>query len=262
MRQLAASLLLSALICPFLVGQNVQVRVHTLKNGMRFLLVPRRGDPNIAAGWVAKVGSVDERPGITGTAHLFEHMMFKGTRVIGTRDIAKDLEVIAKLDQIKKELAREEEKLRRKHRLGEIDDPADPGQRTEAHSKLLARFQELLAEQKALVVKDEFDRIYSGAGASGMNAGTTNDFTIYFINVPANKLELWFWMESGCSTPFSASSTASAMSSGRRGACGWRAPPPESSRNSSKHSSGARPPTAGRSSAGRATSRPSPVRRP
>ena len=29
-----------------------------------------------------------------------------------------------------------------------------------------------------------------------MNAGTTNDFTIYFINVPANKLELWFWMES------------------------------------------------------------------
>ena len=29
-----------------------------------------------------------------------------------------------------------------------------------------------------------------------MNAGTSNDFTVYFINVPSNKLELWFWMES------------------------------------------------------------------
>ncbi len=46
------------------------------------------------------------------------------------------------------------------------------------------------------MVKDEFDRIYTTAGGSGMNAGTSNDFTVYFINVPANKLELWFWMES------------------------------------------------------------------
>jgi predicted Zn-dependent peptidase len=46
------------------------------------------------------------------------------------------------------------------------------------------------------LVKDEFSRIYTTAGASGMNAGTTEDFTVYFVNVPANKLELWFWMES------------------------------------------------------------------
>ena len=54
----------------------------------------------------------------------------------------------------------------------------------------------MLKRQKELIVKDEFDRIYTTAGASGMNAGTTEDFTVYFINVPANKLELWFWMES------------------------------------------------------------------
>ena len=60
-------------------GQEVRVIEHELDNGMTLLLVPRPGDPNIAAGWVAKVGSVNERPGITGVAHLFEHMMFKGT---------------------------------------------------------------------------------------------------------------------------------------------------------------------------------------
>ena len=47
-------------------GQEVPVIEHELGNGMKLLLVPRPGDPNIAAGWVAKVGSVNERPGITG----------------------------------------------------------------------------------------------------------------------------------------------------------------------------------------------------
>jgi len=61
---------------------------------------------------------------------------------------------------------------------------------------LFQEFNALVDEQKSLLIKNEFDRIYVGQGASGMNAGTSQDFTIYFINVPANKLELWFWMES------------------------------------------------------------------
>ena len=47
-----------------------------------------------------------------------------------------------------------------------------------------------------LIVANEFDKIYTEAGASGMNAGTNQDSTFYFVTVPANKLELWFWMES------------------------------------------------------------------
>jgi len=48
-------------------AQNVDVKVHTLENGLKVLMVPRRGDPNISAGWIAKVGSVNERPGITAS---------------------------------------------------------------------------------------------------------------------------------------------------------------------------------------------------
>ena len=47
-----------------------------------------------------------------------------------------------------------------------------------------------------MLIKNEFDRIYTAAGASGMNAFTSEDMTGYFITVPANKLELWMWMES------------------------------------------------------------------
>ncbi|MBN1443634.1 MAG: insulinase family protein [Planctomycetes bacterium] len=181
---------------PALAAQHVPVQVHTLENGLRLLMLPRPGEPNVAAGWIARVGSVDERPGITGTAHLFEHMMFKGTRVIGTSDIDRDLEIIAELDRLRTDLQIEQEKLQERHRLGEISDPSDPAARSPRHRELLEEFQKLLAEQKSIIVKDEFDKVYTAAGASGMNAGTSEDFTVYFINVPANKLELWFWMES------------------------------------------------------------------
>ena len=177
-------------------AQEVPVIEHELENGMKVLMMPRPGDPNIAAGWIARVGSVYERPGITGVAHLFEHMMFKGTRTIGTEDITEDLAIIEDLDAIKTELAVEEAQLLVAHRLGQIDDPGDPDARTPRHRELLAQFDDLLARQQEIVVKEDFSRIYTEQGASGMNAGTGNDFTVYFINVPANKLELWFWMES------------------------------------------------------------------
>ncbi len=177
-------------------AQQVDVIEHRLDNGLTLLLVPRPGDPNVAAGWVAKVGSVYERPGITGVAHLFEHMMFKGTRTIGTRNIEEDLQIIERLDALRAEIQAAEAALDRRRHLGEIDDPDDPAVRSPRHQELLDDFEALLARQSDLLIKEDFSRIYTAAGASGMNAGTSYDFTIYFINVPANKLELWFWMES------------------------------------------------------------------
>ena len=177
------------------MAQQVPVEEVVLDNGMTLLLLPRPGDPNVAAGWVAKVGSVHERPGITGVAHLFEHMMFKGTAAIGTRNIEQDLQIIAELDEVKAALRVEEAALLQAERLGRIDDAGDPAHRTEGHRALMDRFEALLAQQEELLIPEDFSRIYSGQGASGMNAGTSYDFTLYFVNVPANKLELWFWME-------------------------------------------------------------------
>ena len=193
---------IGALVLAAVVGsvdaaaQEVVVEEVTLDNGMTVLLLPRPGDPNVAAGWVAKVGSVYERPGITGVAHLFEHMMFKGTATIGTRNIEQDLQLIAELDELKAQIGVEEATLLESHRLGQIDGPSDPALRSARHQELTEQFDALLSEQSQLLIKEDFSRLYSGQGASGMNAMTSYDFTLYFVNVPANKLELWFWMES------------------------------------------------------------------
>jgi predicted Zn-dependent peptidase len=179
-----------------LPAQQVQPEEYVLDNGLKVLLLPRPGEPTVAAGWLAKVGSVNERPGITGVSHLFEHMMFKGTRVIGTTDIAEDLRLMERMDAVKAELRVHEEDQVRRLRVGEIADLDDPASRSPRHQELIEEMAELDKLQKSLIVTNEFDRIYTSAGASGMNAGTSHDFTVYFITVPANKLELWFWMES------------------------------------------------------------------
>ncbi len=185
----------------FLVGtqaiaQRVPVIEKTLENGMRLLMVERHDEPSIAGGWVAHVGSANERPGITGIAHLFEHMMFKGTPTIGTTDYAKDQRIIAEQERVRDEMRKEEAKMRVAFRRGEIDDLMKPENATPRWRELKKEFDGLVAQQRALMVKDEFDLVYTAAGGSRLNAFTSNDETAYFITVPANKLELWMWMES------------------------------------------------------------------
>lgn len=193
-RLLVASL---ALVPGFpLFAQKVPVVEKILSNGQRLLLVERHDDPTVAGGWVAHVGSANERPGITGIAHLFEHMMFKGTPTLGTKDYKKDLEIMAQQEKVREQIRQEEAKMRAAYRRGEIDDLLKPENKTARLRDLEKRFNQLIAEQRELLVKNEFDRIYTTAGASGMNAFTTDDLTGYFITVPANKLELWMWMES------------------------------------------------------------------
>src|ERR1043166_6641348 len=179
-----------------LPAQNVPVLQKTLANGMSVLLVERHDEPTIAGGWVAHVGSSNERPGITGIAHLFEHMMFKGTPAIGTKDYKQDLQIIAAQERVRDDIRQDEKKMRAEYRRGEIDDILKPENKTPRYRELDKKFNDLIARQRNILVKNEFDRIYSGAGGSGMNAFTSEDMTAYFITVPANKLELWMWMES------------------------------------------------------------------
>jgi predicted Zn-dependent peptidase len=201
-----ASVVVVALALPA-AAQKVEVEEFTLPNGMQFLLVPRSDQPNVvSAGWVARVGSVNERPGITGISHFFEHMMFKGTDTIGTRDPARDATFRAEQKAVRDEINRLTW-TRQYDRFfkGEIDDPWNPANDTQELRVLRARLDTLIKAQQGrgdggpeagTIVKDEFDQVYTKAGGSGMNAFTTYDLTCYFITVPSNKLELWAWMES------------------------------------------------------------------
>jgi predicted Zn-dependent peptidase len=175
---------------------QIDVQELTLPNGMRWLFFESHQSPTIAAGWVAHVGSVNERPGITGLSHFFEHMMFKGTKTIGTKDIDQDLAIIDEQEKIRSAMREEMEVMRDKQRRGEIDDLLKPENWTPRYRELDKQFDALVQKQREIIVKDQLDQIYTSNGGEGLNAGTTEDWTAYFIRIPSNRVELWAWLES------------------------------------------------------------------
>ena len=197
-RQPFGALLVLLLAAPAGAAQKPQIDVKevTLPNGMKWLLFENHDSPTVAAGWTARVGSVDERPGITGISHFFEHMMFKGTRVIGTKDIDTDLKLIEEQETVRDAMRAEMAVMRERLRRGEIDDLQKPDNKTAKYRELEKRFDELVQKQRETIVKDQMDQIYTKNGGELMNAFTSEDQTAYFVRVPSNKLELWAWLES------------------------------------------------------------------
>jgi len=180
------------------LGQQVKPEVFVLDNGMKFILLQRSAEPNsVALGWVAKVGSVNERPGITGLSHYFEHLMFKGTNTIGTSNAVVDAQFTEKESSLRNQMLKIVwgEQYDR-FRSGEIDDPWDEKHDTPQLAALRKEIVETMNEHRSVIVKDEFSSVYQKAGAVGMNAFTSEDITFYINGLPANKLELWCWMES------------------------------------------------------------------
>ena len=181
---------------PALSAQNVPVLEQFLPNGMTLLMVERHDDPSVAGGWVAHVGSANESPGITGIAHLFEHMMFKGTTTIGTTDYKKDLDILAEQERVRDAMRSEESRMRAAWRRGSGGDWQKPENWTPRYRELQKKFQALVLEERKVIVKNEIWKLYQSHGGHGMNAFTMDDMTAYFVGVPANKLELWMWLES------------------------------------------------------------------
>jgi predicted Zn-dependent peptidase len=153
-----------------------------LNNGLKFLVLERHEAPVVSFHTYANVGSVDEVKGITGLAHLFEHMAFKGTKTIGTKDYKAEAKAMAKMDEAFLAIKAEQRK-------GEKADKAKL-------EELQKQFEEAQKEAQGYLVHDEFEEMYSRNGASGFNAYTSWDATQYIVSLPSNKVELWMAMES------------------------------------------------------------------
>lgn len=183
---------LVAILMPVSVqaGGNSNIRLnaqtHTFPNGLQLVVVERHWSPTASFIVRFKVGSADEHPGITGSAHLLEHMLFKGTKTIGTNNYAAEEPLMAQIDTLAHQLTAAVVASR---------SPLYRGDRHEIDSlkAAIARIQE---RQKQYVIKDEFWETMLKNGGSSLNASTGNDGTQYFVSLPANRLELWAYLES------------------------------------------------------------------
>jgi len=162
---------------------NLDVKEHVLGNGMKILMIPKPGVPRVVCHIYFKVGSINEKPGITGLAHIHEHMMFKGTEMMGVTDFAKDEAIDKQIDEVMDQIYREKYWK------------ADGGDKAKL-AELQKQADALIASEKPYIIKDDLWTLYMKNGGTALNASTGNENTGYYVTLPSNKVELQMLLES------------------------------------------------------------------
>jgi len=166
-------------IQPYLDRAIANATEFTLDNGLKFIVLERHNAPIVSMVTYADVGGVDEPSGKTGAAHFLEHLAFKGTPKIGTRDYEAEKPLLEKLDRL----------------FDRIKAAQAAGDEAEV-ARLEAEFAKIEAEAGQYAKQNEFGQIIEKAGGTNLNAATSADYTVYFYSFPSNKLELWMSLES------------------------------------------------------------------
>jgi predicted Zn-dependent peptidase len=232
---LLAILLLNPAVSAFDFSQ-IENRVveHTLDNGLTFLILPRHDAPVVSLVTAVNTGCADDPMGYMGMSHMFEHMAFKGTEEIGSKEVKLEAKWAAEKERLERLIDDEKRKGDKAdtQKLAGLTDEmtaaADSvskytGRRNEtrwmaeedrifelileerakgdlADSARLAELGKQMVEATdsacAYAEINEFGEIVNREGGIGLNAGTSYDNTNYYVSYPSNKLELWMAMES------------------------------------------------------------------
>jgi predicted Zn-dependent peptidase len=159
-----------------------RITVKKLDNGLTVVICERPEAPVFSFYTHVDAGSAQDPLGKTGLAHMFEHMAFKGTDKIGTKDYPAEKVALAKVEtsyaayltERDKRFGRDEQKLK----------------------QLEAAWQADIKAANQYVIPNQFSEIIERNGGEGVNASTDLDETNYFYSLPQNRLELWAYLES------------------------------------------------------------------
>lgn len=159
-----------------------RITTKVLPNGLTVIIMERQEAPVFAFQIHVDAGSAQDPKGLSGLAHMFEHMAFKGTYNIGTKNYAAEKAILDRLEKAylaydyekRKIIGRDEKKL----------------------ATLEKAWKDLAVEANQYVVPNEFGQILEVNGAAGLNASTFSDETTYYYSLPVNRFELWAFLES------------------------------------------------------------------
>ena len=186
MRRIAVILALGLLAAPLcaqdLAAFEKNVTMHKLDNGLTVIIVRRPEAPVFSYATVVNAGNAQEVPGITGLAHMFEHMAFKGSEDLGTTNYDAERAALQKVESA--------------YSAYEVEREKTVGRDDQKVAALEKAWKDAIDDAQKYVVPNEFSKIVDQAGAVGVNAFTQSDHTVYFYSFPANRFELWAYLES------------------------------------------------------------------
>lgn len=153
----------------------LKVRAFRLDNGLEVYISENPEEPRVYAEIAVRAGSRDDPDDATGLAHYMEHLLFKGSRQLGTIDYDREKLLLDRIHELYDQRFTEKDPARREQLLLEINRVSE--------------------EAAKWAVSNELDRIYRVLGAKGLNAHTWHEEVVYKVDLPANRLEQWAMVE-------------------------------------------------------------------
>ncbi|HUR82690.1 MAG TPA: pitrilysin family protein [Thermoanaerobaculia bacterium] len=174
-------LVASAATAQDLASFEKRTSTRVLDNGLTVIILERHDAPVFSYATMVNTGSAQEVPGITGLAHMFEHMAFKGSDLIGTKDWKAEEAALRKVEDAYAAYSAARGATR-------------PD--TAKVADLEKAWKDAIADADKYVEDNAFSQVVDRAGGVGMNAFTSSDVTGYFFSLPSNRFELWAYLES------------------------------------------------------------------
>ncbi len=157
-------------------GDPLGAKIHTLDNGLKIYISVNKDEPRVVTQIAVRTGSKQDPADATGLAHYLEHMLFKGTAEMGTKNWEEEKVQLDIISDLYEKHRAETDAEKRKLIYAQID----------SVSNLAATF----------AIANEYDKMVASLGAKGTNAYTSNEKTVYINDVPSNELEKWAMIES------------------------------------------------------------------
>jgi predicted Zn-dependent peptidase len=156
-------------------GDPLGVRIYTLSNGLTVMLSVNKSEPRIQTLIATKAGSKNDPADNTGLAHYLEHMLFKGTDKFGTKDWTKEKQQLDKIDALYEQYNKTTDETKRKDIYHNIDSVSGVA--------------------SSFAIANEYDKMLSHIGATGTNAFTSLEQTVYVNDIPQNQVNNWLSIE-------------------------------------------------------------------
>ena len=172
---LFVSLLISQERYEYATNDPFKARIYTLNNGLKVYLSSNKDEPRIQTRIVVRVGSKNDPPETTGLSHYLEHLMFNGTKQLGTMNYDAEKPYLDKIEELYEVYRKATDPEQRKNVYHEIDT--------------------LSRDASKYAISNEYSRLMDVIGSTGSNAYTSYDRTVYVENIPSNEIENWAKIE-------------------------------------------------------------------
>ena len=154
----------------------LNARIYTLDNGLTVYMTVYKDAPRIQTYIAVRAGSKNDPSDATGLAHYFEHLMFKGTKSFGTTNYTKEEPFLIEIDS-----------LFEVYRVTKD---------TAARAKIYHVIDSVSTLASKYAIPNEYDKLVGVIGATGTNAYTSVDQTVFVNDIPSNEIDNWLQIES------------------------------------------------------------------